>query len=289
MVEKKDFSHPISPTWCPGCGNYGILNAVKDALVSLGREPHQVLIVSGIGCSGKFPGYIRANGFQGIHGRALPVATGAKLANQALLILTVTGDGDGYGIGGNHFIHAARRNIDIVHIVHDNQVYGLTKGQFSPTSQSGFKTKTSPEGSTDRPLNPLRIALSAGATFVARGYSGELKHLTRLITEAARHRGYALIDTLQPCVNFNYINTYKWFNHRVYKLEDSGHDSSSWEAAMTRAGEWGEKIPLGIFYRAEGVPALDELIPALSAGPLVTQDLNSKVLGDFEKIKKEFV
>ncbi|MFQ5886912.1 MAG: 2-oxoacid:ferredoxin oxidoreductase subunit beta [Anaerolineae bacterium] len=290
MSEVKDFASPVRPTWCPGCGNFGILNALKRALASLGLEPHQVLLVSGIGCGSKLPDYIRANGFHGIHGRALPIAAGAKLANHELKVIAVHGDGDGYGIGGNHFLHTMRRNMDLVDIVQNNQVYGLTKGQYSPTSERGFVTKTSPEGAIELAVNPIALALAAGATFISRGFAGELPYLAQLIAQAIEHRGYALVDVLQPCITFNKVNTYDWFRARVYKLEEEeGYDPSNREAAWRKAFEWGDRIPIGLFYQVEGVPTYEDQLPALQAGPLVKQGLRSLTAEDVEALKQEFI
>jgi len=247
------------------------MNAIKMALAEQGIAPHEALMVTGIGCGSKLPHYMRISGFHGIHGRALPVATGAKLANHGLKVMTVHGDGDGYGMGLSHFIHAARRNIGVVDIVQDNRVYGLTKGQYSPTSDPGMVTPTSPEGAIDRPVPPLALAIASGATFVARGFPAELPQLVWLIGQALQHSGYALLDVLQPCVTFNRASAYDFYNPRVYKLEDTDHDVTDKLAALELAYEWGQRIPIGILYRAEGIPTYEEQVPALKAGPLVRQ------------------
>ncbi len=275
-VAVQDFDVWVKPTWCPGCGDYGILNALRHALVELAIAPHEALVVSGIGCGSKLPDYMRINGFMSIHGRPLAVATGAKLANHALTVIVVDGDGDAYGIGGNHFIHTARRNPDITHVVENNQIYALTKGQYSPTTPQGRVTTTSPEGVIERVLNPLAVALTMGATFVARGFAGEPAHLAGLMREGIRHRGYALIDVLQPCVIFNRINTYDWYGRRVYKLEEAGHDPRDRAAAERAAGEWGDRIPIGVIYREEDVQTYEEQLPALRAGPLVGRSLTER-------------
>jgi 2-oxoglutarate ferredoxin oxidoreductase subunit beta len=275
------------PTWCSGCGDYGILAAVKNALAELEIPPHRALIVSGIGCGSKLPHYMRVNGFHGIHGRALPIATAAKLANHALTVLVVAGDGDSYGIGGNHLLHACRRNPDITHLVEDNRIYGLTKGQYSPTSEQGSLTVTSPEGSVELGFNPLAVAIAAGASFVARGYVGDLKHLTSLIVRGVQHKGYALIDILQPCVTFNRVNTYEFYNERVYRLEETDHDPHDRLAAFRRAFEWGERIPIGLFYEEER-PTHEESFPALREGPLVERPLRPS-LEEFEALKAELL
>ncbi|HEY7061927.1 MAG TPA: 2-oxoacid:ferredoxin oxidoreductase subunit beta, partial [Chloroflexota bacterium] len=218
MLDVKLFNSPEKSTWCPGCGDFGILNAVKQALAMLEIYPHQCIVVSGIGCGSKLPHYIRANGFNILHGRALPVAQGLKLANHDLNVIVTTGDGDGYGIGMGHLVHSMRRNLDIVHIVENNQTYGLTKGQYSPTSDKGYVTTTSPDGAIETAVNPMTIALAAGATFIARGFASEPKHLAKLIADGIQHKGYSLIDVLQPCVTYNKINTNAWYKSHVYHL-----------------------------------------------------------------------
>ena len=274
MLTRKDFAGRERPTWCPGCGNYGILTAVKMALAERGIAPHQLFMVTGIGCGSKLPHYMKITGYHTLHGRALAVATGARLANHRLRVMTVHGDGDGYAEGMSHFIHAVRRNVRIVDLVQDNRIYGLTRGQYSPTSEQGKRTPTSPEGSIDRPVNPLALALAAGATFVARGYAGEPKHLAWLIGEALEHPGYALLDVLQPCVVWNRGYAYDFYNERVYKLEEErGYDPTDRAAAWEKAHEWGERIPIGILYRGEPIPTYEEQVPALRAGPLVERPL----------------
>jgi 2-oxoglutarate ferredoxin oxidoreductase subunit beta len=203
----------------------------------------------------------------------LPVATGVRLANHGLKVMAVHGDGDGYGMGLGHFAHAARRNIGIVDVVQDNRVYGLTRGQYSPTSDRGMRTPTSPDGALEWPVQPLALAITMGATFVARGYAGELRHLVWILGEALQHRGYALVDVLQPCVTFNRPSAYDFYSPRVYKVEDVDHDVADAEAAWKLATEWGERIPIGIVYRSEDVPAYEEQVSALQAGPLVEQTL----------------
>lgn len=254
LAVKKPVDYTVNrpPIWCPGCGDYGILEALRRALAELGLPNEEVVVVSGIGCSSQLPHFMKTYGIHGIHGRAIPLAAGVKLANPKLTVIVVGGDGDGYGIGLNHMIHAARRNIDLTYIVSNNQVYGLTTGQMSPTTLRGETTKTSPEGSIEDPVNPVALALAAGATFVARGFSGDVPHLAALIKEAISHRGFALIDVLSPCVTFNKVNTYDWFRARVYKLE--GH--YGYLEAYKKALEWPTldpigKIPIGLFYKAE--------------------------------------
>jgi 2-oxoglutarate ferredoxin oxidoreductase subunit beta len=231
-----------APSWCAGCGDFTILSTLKSAIVELGIPQHQTLIVSGIGCGSKTPHYIKAYGFEGLHGRALPVATGAKLANHELNVIVVGGDGDGYGIGGNHLIHSMRRNFDMTYIVQNNEVYGLTKGQYSPTSEKGFKSPSTPNGAIEEPVNPIALALTMGATYVARGYAFDIVHLKKLIVEGSKHKGFALIDVFQPCSTYNKINTMAWYKQRIYKLEDNGHDTSNFLEAFAIEAKINRKL-----------------------------------------------
>ena len=267
MVTLEDLKTPKKNTWCPGCGNFGILMAFKRALVQLGLERDQVVLVSGIGCHGKMVNYVNVNGFHGIHGRVLPLATGIKLANPNLTVVGFAGDADCYDEGWGHFSHAIRRNIDITLIVHNNMVLGLTTGQTTATSEKGFKTKSTPFGSIPPMLNPIAHALVSNGTFVARGYSGDMGHLTGLVVEALKHRGFSLLDVFQPCVTFNYLNTYDWFKERVYKLEEEGHDYTDRRKALEKSFEWGERIPIGIFYKEER-PTYQDGLPHVKAMPL---------------------
>ena len=274
MVERKDFATPVFPTWCPGCGNFGIWGALKNALVELDWKPEEVLIVYGIGCSGNGADFLKTYGFHGLHGRTLPVATGAKLSNHELKVVAVAGDGDGYGIGVGHFIHAMRRNLDITLIAHNNQVYGLTTGQTSPTSDKGFATKSTPAGVIELPVNPIALALSSGATFISRGFAGDIKYLTNLLVEALSHKGFSLIDIFQPCVTFNNLNTYDWFRDRVYKLEAENHNPQDKPEAFNKSQEWGDKIPVGLFYKERRSTYEDEL-PQIAKKPLVQHDIEN--------------
>ena len=258
--------------WCPGCGNFGILQALKKALVDLKLEPHQVLIVSGIGQASKLPHSMKCNTFNGLHGRILPVASGAKIANQELVVIGLGGDGDNYGEGGNHFLHTIRRNIDMTLLVHNNKVYGLTKGQASPTSDSGFISKVQPEGVVSSSFNALSVAISLDASFVSRGWSGDRDHLSWLIKEAVQHKGFSLIDILQPCVTFNKKNTYRWYKERIYKLAEE-YDPTDRLTAFKKAEEWGDKIPIGIFFR-EQKPTFEDQLAGLKKGPLFRQELD---------------
>ena len=287
-VTVKDYAGSVKPTWCPGCGDFGILNAVKQGLVKAGLAPHEVLIVSGIGCGSKLPDYANVNGFMTLHGRPMPVATGAKLANHALKVITVHGDGDSMGLGMGHFIHTARRNLDIVDLIQNNQIYGLTKGQYSPTSDLGLVTKTSPDGAIEMAAIPPALALAAGATFVARGFAGDAKGLAVLIAEAVSHKGYALMEVLQPCVTFNRKNTYDWYRDRVYQVADTDHDASDRTAAFQKALEWGDRIPLGILYQVQR-PTYEEQVAGLDAGPLSARKLKKLSAGEVESLRNEFM
>ena len=268
-----DLKGKVDPDWCPGCGDFGVLSAIQKALVELQIPNHNVVAISGIGCSSNLPGFINTYGMHTLHGRALAVATGLKLANHELTVLVTGGDGDGFGIGGNHFVHAMRRNIDLLYIVMDNQIYGLTTGQTSPTSRIGMKTKSMPFGNIEAPVNPISLALAAGATFVARGYSADQKHLTELIKRGIEHKGFSFLDVFSPCVTYNHDNTYQWFKPRVKKLEDDPkYDPSVWTAAMEKSLLWGEEIPIGRFFERTDVTSLHVAEPVLSEGPLVHRD-----------------
>jgi 2-oxoglutarate ferredoxin oxidoreductase subunit beta len=267
----------IEPAWCPGCGNFGMLQAFKQALAALEIRPEELLIVSGIGQSSKFPHYVKCNTFNGIHGRTLPVATGARLANPELKVVAVAGDGDCYGEGGNHLLAAMRRNPDVTLVVHNNQIYGLTKGQASPTSDLGVKTLLQPQGVYQPPLNALALAVAQDCSWVGRGFAGDLEHLSGLYQEALSHRGFALLEVLQPCVSFNKINTFEWYRERVYRVDqepDYQPENELW--AYQKAKEWGARIPLGVIYRHPR-PRLEEGHPALQAGPLVRQKVERPV------------
>jgi 2-oxoglutarate ferredoxin oxidoreductase subunit beta len=277
MVQKDDFGN-FQTAWCPGCGNFTILNAVKDALVSLDRKPHEVLFVAGIGQAAKAPQYLRANVFTGLHGRALPVATGAKLANPELDVIVESGDGCVYSEGGNHFLAAIRRNIDIALLVHNNHVYGLTKGQVSPTStrDDGFITRPQPEGSFVQPFNPLVTAIASNAGFVARGFTGYPDHLSELIQKAILHKGFALVDILQPCISFNEVSIFQWLKERCKKIPDD-HNTADRSAALELAEQWGSQIPIGAFYQNDR-PPFGQRYSAVSRGPLALQKTDKEAL-----------
>lgn len=273
MVEEKDYTGQI-PAWCPGCGNFNLLATLKKTLAELDIAPHELIVVSGIGQAAKLPHYMRCNTFNGLHGRALPVATGIAMTNPEILLLVTTGDGDCYGEGGNHFLHAIRRNLNVKLFVHDNQIYGLTKGQASPTSMQGTKTKTQPFGALSSQFNPLAMAIALDCSFVARGFAGDQEFLQHLMTEAIHHKGFALIDIFQPCVTFNKVNTFKWYKDRVYHLEDQ-YDPADRQTAFQRSLEWGDRIPTGIFYRNQR-QVLTDALPPLKAGPLSAQGFDQQ-------------
>jgi 2-oxoglutarate ferredoxin oxidoreductase subunit beta len=273
MVSIKDYESDYANQWCPGCGNFGILKAMQEALVQLKILPHQILVVSGIGQAAKTPHFLKCNCFHSLHGRALPLATGAKVANHELTIIVNTGDGDCYAEGGNHLLHAIRRNIDLTVLVHNNSVYGLTRGQASPTAQIGMVTKMQQKGVINTPLKPILLALSLGAGFVARGFSGDSQHLSELIRAGIQHKGFSIIDILQPCVSFNPKDIYQWYKQHVNPLDDSQHDPGDYEKALMMATRDESKIPIGIFFQKEK-PNFTDQIAALSDGPLVSKKFN---------------
>jgi 2-oxoglutarate ferredoxin oxidoreductase subunit beta len=258
-----------TPAWCPGCGNFSILRTFREAMAEIGLESHQFTVVSGIGQAGKFPHYIRCNTFNGLHGRTLPVATAIRLANHEMPVMAVAGDGDCYGEGGNHLIHAMRRNVNVKLFVHDNQIYGLTKGQASPTTMEGTVTKNQPFGVFSEQLNPLALAIALDCSFVARSFSGDMEHLKGMVKAAFAHRGFSLVDILQPCVSFNKVNTYEWYRQRVYPIEET-YNPEDRVTAFARSLEWGDRIPIGIMYRNRR-PIFEERVPVIREMPLVRQ------------------
>ncbi len=275
MLSVKDYDSDVENKWCPGCGNFGILAAMKDALAAQGIPPEKILIISGIGQAAKTPHYLKCNLFHALHGRALPLATGAKIANHELTILVNSGDGDCYGEGGNHFMHAVRRNIDVTLLVHNNKVYGLTKGQASPTSDEGMITKIQSDGVLSETFNPLSVALALGAGFVARSFSGKTEHLSKIIQEGIKHKGFSLIDILQPCVSFNSVNTFDWYRKRVYDLFEEGYIPDDFNKAMELSRMWGDKIPIGIIYQKEK-PSYTDKINKLKNGTLLSGKYSQK-------------
>jgi len=280
----KPFDTPTTNTWCPGCGNFSILMTVKQAIAELELPREEVVAVTGIGCHGKITDYINVNGIHTIHGRVLPVATAIKIANDRLTVLGFAGDGDAFNIGIGHFPHAARRNVNITYIIHDNLIYGLTTGQTSPTSKQGFVTKTSPRGEWSIAINPLTQALTSHVSFVSRTFAGEPQHMKEVLKKAINHQGFALVDVLQPCVTFNRVNTYQFYKERIYKLEEEEHDLSNWSGAYKKAEEWGDRIPIGIFYQEER-PTYEKNFPALEKGPLIDQSLEREM----DKLFEEFM
>lgn len=274
-VTLEDFGE-YETAWCPGCGNFSIIKAVKQALVGLNLAPREILVVSGIGQAAKAPHYLNANVFNGLHGRALPVATAAKLANPALTVIVESGDGCTYGEGGNHFLAAIRRNPDLTLLVHNNQVYGLTKGQASPTSDEGFVTKAQPHGVCSEPFNPVAVAVAMKAGFVARSFSGRPDHLAETIRQAVGHKGFALVDILQPCVSFNKVNTFKWYKDRCRPLPPE-YDPTDWRNAMTTASLWGDEIPIGVIYR-NSRPAFESHFAVCARGGLVGMKTDKETL-----------
>jgi 2-oxoglutarate/2-oxoacid ferredoxin oxidoreductase subunit beta len=271
IVGKSD----VKPTWCPGCGDFGVVAAVEMALKRLKIPSQNVVVVSGIGCSSNLPHFLSSYGFHGIHGRAIPLAEGIRWANHGLTVVATGGDGDGFGIGAGHFIHAMRRNVKLTYVTMDNQIYGLTTGQASPTSEMGQKTKSTPTGVIEKPIEPVSLALASGATYVARGFSGDVKHLTDLVANGIAHKGFAFVDVMSPCVTYNKINTFDYFRQRVYKLESAGHNPADIVAAWQRSLEWGDKIPIGLFYSVDR-PSYEDLEEVLAAGPLVGQPTGVK-------------
>lgn len=283
-VTSSEFTTQYPPTWCPGCGNFGIWLALKEAFARIGIGPSDGLVVYGVGCHGNMYDWMKMYGFVGLHGRTLPVAQGAKLANHTVPIVVVSGDGDGLGEGGNHFLHAAKRNPDLTVMLHDNQLYSLTTGQASPTAKPGFKTKSTPDGVFDAPINPLVLSIASGATFVARAFAGDTPGLIALMVEAINHKGFAVLDIMQPCVTFDKEHTYDWYRQRLYKLETQGYVPDNKIKAIEKAMEWGDKIPYGIFYK-EQRPTSEDHEPAIANGPLAKQPLGTinldSVLNEF--------
>ena len=283
-LKPKDYKGKVDPDWCPGCGDFGVLSSLQKVSADMGMLPHEMIVISGIGCSSNFPGYFNAYGMHTLHGRILAVATGVKMANHELTVIGTGGDGDGYGIGGNHWLHTARRNVDMTYLVMNNQIYGLTTGQVSPTSCDGMKTKSTPFGSVEEPVNPITSSIMHGATFVARAFSGDPKHMQKLMQQAIEHKGFAIIDIFSPCVTFNHDNDYAFFRPRVKKLEDEDHDAGDWKAACEKAMLWGDTIYTGLFYQKRR-PSLDELEPVLEEGgpmarreALVTKEQSDRII-----------
>lgn len=284
MIELSKYKSETRPDWCPGCGDFGVLNSLVQAVSNLGIDPKDLLVVSGIGCSSNLPGFIHAYGFHSLHGRALSIATGARLANPDLKVVVTGGDGDGYGIGVGHFIHAMRRNLDLTYIVMDNQIYGLTTGQASPTSAKNFATKSSPTGTIEEPINPISLALVSGATYVARGFSGDPRHLTEMIEKGIAHKGFSLVDVFSPCVTWNKINTYDYFRQKCVKFNGPDYSTASFEQAFAKSRETEPKIPIGLFYETQK-PTYEDQDPGLKAGSPAKAKLG---VADPKRLLQEF-
>lgn len=288
MATFKDFRNTVKPNWCPGCGDFSVQAAIQRAAANVGIEPHELAVVSGIGCSGRLSGYINSYGFHGIHGRALPIAQGLKMANRNLNVIASGGDGDGFAIGMGHTIHALRRNIDITYVVMDNQIYGLTKGQTSPRSAAGFITKSTPGGAIEPSLKPLEVALTAGATFVAQGFSTDIKELTAIIEAGIQHKGFSFINVYSPCVTYNKVNTYDWFKEHLTKLADiEGYDPSNRKQALSTVVE-NEGLVTGIIYQDKETPSYQEKAPGYSEDPLTGVDIRLSE-NDFNALVQEFM
>ncbi|RUL55160.1 MULTISPECIES: 2-oxoacid:ferredoxin oxidoreductase subunit beta [Lysinibacillus] len=288
MATFKDFRNSVKPNWCPGCGDFSVQAAIQRAAANVGIEPHELAVVAGIGCSGRIAGYINSYGFHGIHGRALPLAQGLKMANRDLNVIASGGDGDGFAIGMAHTVHAIRRNIDITYVVMDNQIYGLTKGQTSPRSAKGFITKSTPEGAIEPSLKPLEVALSSGATFVAQGFSTDIKELTALIEAGIQHKGFSFINVFSPCVTYNKVNTYEWFKEHLTKLSDiENYDSTNRELAMQTVMEK-EGLVTGIIYQDTETKSYQEKVPGYAQEPLADLEMNLNE-NQFDLLVKEFM
>ncbi|NDI33310.1 2-oxoacid:ferredoxin oxidoreductase subunit beta [Chengkuizengella sediminis] len=287
MATFKEFRNKIKPNWCPGCGDFSVQAAIQRAAANTGLEPDDLAVVSGIGCSGRISGYINANGLHGIHGRSLPIAQGLKMANRELTVIAAGGDGDGLAIGTGHTVHAIRRNMNITYIIMDNQIYGLTKGQTSPRSAFGFKTKSTPEGSKEAALPPLELALSSGATFVAQSFSSNLKEMTNIIEEGIKHDGFSFINVFSPCVTFNKINTYDWFKENIVSVEDiENYDSSDRIMAMSKLME-NNGMLTGIIYQDKTRTSYENHVAGFKEEGLNKQDLNLSE-EEFDQLVAEF-
>jgi 2-oxoglutarate ferredoxin oxidoreductase subunit beta len=287
MATFKEFRNKVKPNWCPGCGDFTVLASMQRAFANLGKQPEEVAIVSGIGCSGRIAGYVNSYGFHGVHGRSLPIAQGLKLANRDLTVIASGGDGDGFAIGMGHTVHSIRRNVDITYIVMDNQIYGLTKGQTSPRSEMGFKTKSTPNGSIEAAISPMEMALTVGGGFVAQTVSSDLKGMTEIIEAGIRHKGFSLINVYSPCVTYNKINTYDWFKQNLVSLDSiEDYDPSDRSKAMQTLMEHSGLVT-GIIYQNKERPSYEQLIKGFKEEPLVKQDIQlteeqfDRLIGEF--------
>ena len=288
MATYKDFRNNVKPNWCPGCGDFSVQAAIQKAAANVGLEPDEVALITGIGCSGRLSGYVNSYGVHSIHGRALPLAQGVKMANRDLTVIASGGDGDGYAIGMGHTIHALRRNMNITYIVMDNQIYGLTKGQTSPSSAPGFVTKTTPKGNIEQNVAPLELALSSGATFVAQGFSSDIKALTKMIEDAINHDGFSFVNVFSPCVTYNKVNTYDWFKENLTAIEDiEGYDVTDKQGAIQTVLQHDSLIK-GIVYQDTETPSYESQIEALGDTPLAKHDLSLSE-AQFESFTKQFL
>ena len=288
MATYKDFRNNVKPNWCPGCGDFSVQAAIQKAAANVGLEPDEVALITGIGCSGRLSGYVNSYGVHSIHGRALPLAQGVKMANRDLTVIASGGDGDGYAIGMGHTIHALRRNMNITYIVLDNQIFGLTKGQTSPSSAPGFVTKTTPNGNIEQNVAPLELALSSGATFVAQGFSSDIKALTKMIEDAINHDGFSFVNVFSPCVTYNKVNTYDWFKENLTAIEDiEGYDVTDKQGAIQTVLQHDSLIK-GIVYQDTETPSYESQIEALGDTPLAKHDLSLSE-AQFESFTKQFV
>jgi len=285
MRKDKDY-HLIDPTWCKGCGIYGIFTALKKVAATLDLEPEQLVMVTGIGCHGRLNNYFRSYGFHALHGRTLPVASGVKLSNPSLSVVGVSGDGDAYSIGLGHFIHSLRRNINITYLVVDNRIYALTQGQTSPTNEIGYVSVSTPYGSKELNLNGPQLALASGGSFIARGFSGDPTHLSTLIEKGMKHKGFALVEVLSPCVTHNKVNTYQWFKKNIYNLDDDSNYNPRDKLKAWKKLSKEKKIPLGLIY-VEKRPSYEDLVFGKEAKPIVSDDLRVDV-PRLEKIMEKF-
>ncbi|KIX91640.1 2-oxoacid ferredoxin oxidoreductase [Staphylococcus microti] len=288
MATFKDFRNNVKPNWCPGCGDFSVQAAIQKAAANVGLEPDEVALITGIGCSGRLSGYVNSYGVHSIHGRALPLAQGVKMANRDLTVIASGGDGDGYAIGMGHTIHALRRNMNITYIVMDNQIYGLTKGQTSPSSAPGFVTKTTPKGNIEQNVAPLELALSSGATFVAQGFSSDIKALTKMIEDAINHDGFSFVNVFSPCVTYNKVNTYDWFKEHLTDLNEiEDYDTSDKQRAIQTVVEHNSLVK-GIVYQDTETPSYESQIETLGETPLAHQNIELTE-AQFESLTKQFV
>ncbi|MCJ0951713.1 2-oxoacid:ferredoxin oxidoreductase subunit beta [Mammaliicoccus sciuri] len=287
MATFKDFRNNVKPNWCPGCGDFSVQAAIQKAAANVGLEPEEVAIITGIGCSGRLSGYVNSYGVHSIHGRSLPLAQGVKMANKDLTVIASGGDGDGFAIGMGHTVHALRRNMDMTYIVMDNQIYGLTKGQTSPSSAKGFVTKSTPKGNIEQNIAPLELAISSGATFVAQSFSSDIKELTSIIEEAINHKGFSFVNVFSPCVTYNKINTYDWFKENLTKLADiEDYDNTNKSQAMQTVLDT-ESMITGIIYQDKDTPSYESQIEQFDEQPLVKKSLKLEQ-NQFDELVSQF-